>query len=161
MRDVTITWDANRKLVAELSAHGARYLVVGGAAVLFHAPERRTFDDLDLLVEPTLEVAKKVRSAMNRVAGHPMAWIPEELAGPSKQCRDRSVFYCDILTPRAGVDFSPHWDTSEEARMVASDVLVRVASIPTLLALLRSIEEITPKHVRDIELLEEAQRRAP
>ncbi len=48
MRDIQVTGD-NTHLLAELNRQGVRYLIVGGVAVHYHAPERK-YDDLDILL---------------------------------------------------------------------------------------------------------------
>src|SRR5438309_2150328 len=101
-----ITWGKNRELVDLLSASGARFLVIGGTAVLFHAPERGTFDDLDLLLEPTEEAGGVLMAVMERLGGPRVLATSDEFAQPSKQVRERSVFYLDVLTPPHDFDFA-------------------------------------------------------
>jgi hypothetical protein len=49
--------------LALLNREGAAYVVIGGMAVLAHVPYRTT-RDLDVLIEPSIENAKKVRRAV-------------------------------------------------------------------------------------------------
>ena len=51
-----------------LNEEGARYVVIGGMAVLALVPYRTT-RDLDILIEPTLENAERVRDAVRRWGG--------------------------------------------------------------------------------------------
>ena len=51
--------------LAALNSEGASYVVIGGIAVLSHVPYRTT-RDIDILIEPTLENARKVRDAVRR-----------------------------------------------------------------------------------------------
>jgi|SoiMethySBSTD1v2_1073268.scaffolds.fasta_scaffold2750988_2 hypothetical protein len=46
MRDIPVTGE-NTNLLAELNRQGVRYLIVGGVAVHYYAPEERAYDDLD------------------------------------------------------------------------------------------------------------------
>ena len=46
-----------------LNREGAAYVVIGGMAVLAHVPYRTT-RDIDVLIEPTIENAEKVRRAV-------------------------------------------------------------------------------------------------
>jgi len=57
------TFGENTALLESLTRHGVRFLLVGGLAVHHHAPERQV-DDLDLLVEQTVEVARNVAAAL-------------------------------------------------------------------------------------------------
>lgn len=52
MREIEITWGANRDLVARLSGSGGRFFVFGGTATRFYAPGRREPNDLSLLLQP-------------------------------------------------------------------------------------------------------------
>jgi hypothetical protein len=54
--------------LAALNSGGASYVVIGGIAVLSHVPYRTT-RDIDILIEPTLENARKVRDAVSRWGG--------------------------------------------------------------------------------------------
>lgn len=49
--------------LALLNKEGAVYVVIGGIAVLAHVPYRTT-RDIDVLIEPTLENAERVRRAV-------------------------------------------------------------------------------------------------
>jgi hypothetical protein len=51
-----------------LNSEGAAYVVIGGMAVMFHIPYRTT-RDIDVLIEPTLENARRVRRAVQRWGG--------------------------------------------------------------------------------------------
>jgi hypothetical protein len=51
--------------LAALNREGAAYVVIGGIAVLAHIPYRTT-RDLDILIEPTLANAARVREAVRR-----------------------------------------------------------------------------------------------
>jgi hypothetical protein len=54
--------------LAALNSEGASYVVIGGIAVLSHVPYRTT-RDIDILIEATLENARKVRDAVSRWGG--------------------------------------------------------------------------------------------
>jgi hypothetical protein len=60
-----------------LNKEGASYLVIGGMAVLAHVPYRTT-RDIDVLIEPSLENARKVRDAVRHWGGFEPAFTPEE-----------------------------------------------------------------------------------
>lgn len=68
--------------IAALNAHGVRYLVVGAHAVAFHARPRAT-KDLDLLIDPTPENARKTLSALEDFfGGVNLGYTPQELMNP-------------------------------------------------------------------------------
>jgi predicted nucleotidyltransferase len=60
-----------------LNKEGASYVVIGGMAVLAHVPYRTT-RDIDVLIEPSLENARKVRDAVRRWGGFEPRFTPEE-----------------------------------------------------------------------------------
>ncbi len=52
-------------------------MVIGGIAVLAHIPYRTT-RDIDVLIEPTLDNARKVRQAVKRWGGFEPRYSPED-----------------------------------------------------------------------------------
>jgi len=98
-----------RDLFAALNVAGARYLMVGGYAVAYHAEPRFT-KHLDVLVEPSPENARRVHRALEEF-GAPLANLREgELAVPG------IVFQMgvppnriDVITAIDGVGFDEAW----------------------------------------------------
>ncbi|HSR67608.1 MAG TPA: nucleotidyl transferase AbiEii/AbiGii toxin family protein [Acidobacteriota bacterium] len=60
-----------------LNKSGAKYVVIGGIAVLSHIPYRTT-RDIDVLIEPTLENARRVREAVREWGGFEPEFKVEE-----------------------------------------------------------------------------------
>lgn len=54
--------------LASLNSEGVAYVVIGGMAVLSYTPYRTT-RDLDVLIEPTLDNARRARKAVGRWGG--------------------------------------------------------------------------------------------
>lgn len=63
--------------LASLNSVDAAYVVIGGVAVTRLIPYRTTAD-LDVLIEPTLENARKVRAALKRWGGFEPVYPPED-----------------------------------------------------------------------------------
>jgi hypothetical protein len=63
--------------LAALNSEGASYVVIGGIAILSHVPYRTT-RDVDVLIEPTLENARKVRAAVARWGAFEPEYAPED-----------------------------------------------------------------------------------
>lgn len=63
--------------LAALNEEGAAYVVIGGMAVLKYVPYRTT-RDLDVLIEPTIENARKVREAVKSWGGFEPEYSPED-----------------------------------------------------------------------------------
>ena len=55
-------FDKLQDLFKSLNSHEVRYLVIGGAAAIAHGSDRNTFD-LDLLIDPTVDNAKRLLDA--------------------------------------------------------------------------------------------------
>ena len=67
--------------LASLNSEGAVYVVIGGIAVLSYVPYRTT-RDLDVLIEPTLDNAERVRRAVAKWLGaEPQFQAEEFIAG--------------------------------------------------------------------------------
>jgi hypothetical protein len=60
-----------------LNRHGVRYVVIGGIAVLSHIPYRTT-RDIDVLIEPTLENARRTRVAVGEWGDFEPEYSPED-----------------------------------------------------------------------------------
>jgi hypothetical protein len=64
-------------LAALNNSEGASYVVIGGMAVLSYVPYRTT-RDVGVLIEPTLENARRVREAVRRWGGFEPVYTPED-----------------------------------------------------------------------------------
>jgi hypothetical protein len=158
IRDIEITWGNNREFVRLLSERGTRFLIVGGTAVRFHAPQRREPADLDLLVEPFPEALASINAALV-VLGAPLILVTaQEFAQPDKRFSNKNLLNVDVLTPPARLNFGDLWAGAEEAVMSFSPTHLRVASNATLQTLLRLAQEREPSRAldfaKDIELLQ-------
>jgi len=60
-----------------LNRHGVHYVVIGGMAVLSHIPYRTT-RDIDVLIEPTLENARRAHAAVRDWGGFEPDYPPED-----------------------------------------------------------------------------------
>lgn len=63
--------------LGSLNSEGVAYVVIGGMAVLSHVPYRTT-RDLDVLIEPTLENARRARRAVERWGEFEPDFSPED-----------------------------------------------------------------------------------
>src|SRR5438445_5685438 len=92
------SFGGNLALVESLAQHGVRFLVVGGLAVHHHAPERQA-DDLDLLLEQTVEVARNVAAALTSINVRP-DFTEEQFVNAYKvQIKLKFLaLYADIIT---------------------------------------------------------------
>lgn len=99
-----------RDIVSALSSEGARYLVVGGMAVIEHTEPRYT-KDLDLWVEPSRANAGRVYRALERFGA------PLQSLRVSDLMNEEIVYQMgiepvrvDILTSLVGLEFDACWE---------------------------------------------------
>jgi hypothetical protein len=148
-----VTQNPNFKdLLSALNDCNAKYLVVGGYAVMIHSEPRYT-KDLDIWVEATPENALLVYRAL-AAFGAPLAGIrPEEFAKPD-------VIYqlgvppsrIDVLTSISGVEFAESWPRRFESKF--GDLQVPFISLDDLIRNKRSVGRHSD--LADCERLEQA-----
>jgi hypothetical protein len=113
-----------RDILAELSAAGADYLLVGAFALAVHAYPRAT-GDIDLWIRPTPENARRVWDALARFGAPVNDLGVDELSTPG-------FFYqvgvapvrIDILTSIDGVSFDEAWEEKERHDLFGLEVPV-------------------------------------
>ena len=139
-----------RDLFAALNAAAARYLLVGGYAVAFHAQPRFT-KDLDVWTDPAPANAVRVHAAL-REFGAPLTDLSEgDLAKPG------TVFQIgvppnriDIVTAIDGVAFEEAW--SDRAKTTYGDQAVPVIGRLHLVRNKRASGR--PQDLLDLEILD-------
>jgi hypothetical protein len=99
------------ELLEVFEKHGVRFLLIGGWAVGLHSTPRYT-KDLDLLVDSSMENAKRVFSAL-REYGAPLSQIsPEDFSDPGTFYQfGKPPLQVDILNTIPGVEFDAAWET--------------------------------------------------
>ncbi|MBV8056189.1 MAG: hypothetical protein JO071_13215 [Deltaproteobacteria bacterium] len=104
-----------KDLLSAFQAHGVKYLIVGGYAVIFHAQPRGT-KDMDLLIKADPANAQATYAALAEFGAPLQNLRPEDFA-------DRNSFFrfgypphgVDILPNIPGVDFDAAWERRVEA----------------------------------------------
>jgi hypothetical protein len=139
-----------RDLFAALNAAGARYLLVGGYAVAYHAQPRFT-KDLDIWTEPDAANAARVYDALRRF-GAPL----QELTTADLE-RPGTIFQIgvppnriDIVTAIDGVGFHEAWPGRTETTY--GDEVVQVIGRAHLIQNKRASGR--PQDLLDLEILE-------
>ena len=103
-----------KDLLSAFNAHGVKYLIVGGYAVIFYAQPRAT-KDIDLFIKADPANSQAVHAALAEF-GAPLQNVrPEDFA-------DRGSFFrfgrdprgVDILPDIPGVDFDAAWERRVE-----------------------------------------------
>lgn len=141
-----------RDLLAALSAHSVRFLIVGGYAVTFHARPRFT-KDLDVWVEPTADNAARAFQALAAFGA------PLQMHGVTVQdFTTVGTIYqiglppnrIDILTAVDGLQFAPCWDRRVTAHF--GDVDVAYLAREDLIVNKRTVAR--PQDLEDVRSLE-------
>jgi hypothetical protein len=103
-----------KDLLSAFHAHGVKYLIVGGYAVIFHA-QPRTTNDIDLLIQADPGNAQATYEALAEF-GLPLGEIrPEDFADCGSFYRFGHEPHCvDILPDIPGVDFDAAWERRVE-----------------------------------------------
>ena len=103
-----------KDLLSAFNAHGVKYLIVGGYAVIFHAQPRFT-RDIDFFIRADPENAKATYEAL-AAFGAPLQEIRvEDLAEPNSFFRfGREPHAIDILPSIDGVAFDAAWEKRVE-----------------------------------------------
>jgi hypothetical protein len=146
----------NADLLQRLTDGRASFLLVGGAAVAFYGcRDDRHLRELDILIDPTIENAKRVMAVLS--AAKVQLWIrDEDLAGPKKQLPVKQLLFdIDILTPAEDESFSAMLARSVEGTVNGNTV--RVIGREDLIAMkfvaARNADTGTEKHQLDLDCL--------
>jgi len=114
-----------------LNKNKVKYLVVGGVACGIYGSPRATVD-LDLLIEPTVENAKRLHKALAEAGlGTAHLTTPEQILSNEINVF-KDIFRLDILTKAKGIQFEKCWPKRE--RRFIDKVPVYVLSLKDLIA---------------------------
>lgn len=140
------------QVCSRLNARGARYVVVGATAMQLWGTSRAT-NDIDILIEPTVQNAERVLEALSAVGfGFSLEHLPEEVAAKTVTIIGDSP-RVDVLTRAWNLrwsDAAPRAITFE-----IEGVPIPTASIEDLIASKRTNRL---QDAADIEVLEEIRR---
>lgn len=105
----------HKDLLSVFHAHGVKYLVVGGLAVIFHAQPRYT-KDMDLFIRADPANAKAIYAALAEFGAPLGDTRPEDFTNRSTFFRyGREPRGIDILPDIPGVDFDAAWEKRVES----------------------------------------------
>jgi hypothetical protein len=140
-------------MLSALSAEGADFLVVGGWALAAHGFPRAT-KDLDILVRPTAENARRVLRALRKF-GAPLEGISERDIEDPELVLQIGVepYRIDVVSAIDGVTFDEAWAGRIQAEFGASKVWVLGRK-----EFLRNKRTVgRPRDIADADLLEGGQ----
>jgi hypothetical protein len=108
---------------SSLHDRNVKYLVIGGIATVLHGVQRATFD-LDILIEPTLENARRLLDAFldANLGTADITTAESILAHEITVFRDRVRIAVQTMTP--GIGFDQAWKDREIMQYSGQDIFV-------------------------------------
>lgn len=145
------------RICAALNASGARYVVIGGFAVITHGFARTT-KDIDLLVDPSPENIERIRTALAILPDNAAAQVGLRDLLDYSVVRIADEVIVDLLGSACEITYEQAIRTAETFEIAGTPI--PVASPATLLLTKRTVR---PSDATDRAFLErlEQERRAP
>ncbi len=139
-------------LCRELNKQKARYVVIGGMAVIHHGFVRAT-EDIDLLVDTSLENEKAVIKALSTLPdGAAKELKPGEIS-QYEVIRVADEIVVDLMKKACGIDYASA--SKEIIEVTIEEVTIPFAGVDLLIRLKQSAR---PKDQMDIEFLKARKR---
>jgi hypothetical protein len=132
-----------------LNERGARYLVVGGFAVIQHGFTRATMD-IDLLVEDSLENQVKVKQALEILTDMAVRELGDDDLRSYVVVRVADEVVVDLMRVACGIDF---YEAEPEIQMFTIEGVSIPFASPKLL--LRTKQTLRDKDVEDRSFLQQ------
>lgn len=135
-------------LCRALNEAGARYVLIGGFAVILHGYVRGT-KDIDLLVDPAEENIRRLKKAMSVLPDNAIALIEDDDVQKYTVVRVADEVVVDLLGRACGVDYE------EAVREGVDRVVVEGVEIPVASKrlLIRMKDTIRPEDAADVAFL--------
>ncbi len=104
------------QFIKSLKENGVKYCIVGAYAVAFHGHTRAT-KDMDILVEPSVDNARKIISSIEMFFNNDLGLKPDDFTGRGKFIQlGYAPNRIDIITDIPGVDFRTVWKNRVKSR---------------------------------------------
>ena len=134
-------------LCRALNGAGARYVIVGGFAVILHGYARGTMD-LDLLIDPSPENVRKIKVALAVLPDNAVAEVKDDDVERYAVVRVADEIVVDLMAKAAGVTF-------EEVSRTALIRDVEGVAVPFagVRELIRTKDTVRPKDHNDVLFL--------
>jgi hypothetical protein len=144
-----------KDLLSAFHAHGVKYLIVGGYAVIFHAQPRFT-KDIDIFIKADVINAQATYDALAEF-GAPLQDIrPEDFAGGGSFFRfGRDPHGFDILPDLPGVDFDAAWDRRVEG-IIDNETSLKAFFISKDDLIAAKIASGRPQDLADVDAIQKA-----
>lgn len=118
------------RIVAALNKHRVDFLIVGGYAVMFHGLVRAT-KDLDILIRPTPENARRASAALEEIGFSCEDFSHDQFVVGKGITFGEPPLRVDVLSQIRGIDFDKAWERRQtsvfgpnEANYIGLDDLI-------------------------------------
>ena len=98
----------SKALFTFLEKHGVKYVVIGGIAAILHGVPRMT-GDIDLLIEPTVENAKRMLAVLKDLGYDTATLVDPEGLILVKYLMFENGIKIDVMLQIPGLDFATAW----------------------------------------------------
>jgi len=137
------------RICRALNAAGARYILIGGFAVIAHGGARTT-KDIDLLVDAAPENITRVKVALRILEDHAVDEIAPTDVSRYTVVRVADEVVVDLMARACGIDYETAAEDAET--LTVNDVVIPIASPATLI---RMKDTVRPSDAADRRYLEE------
>jgi predicted nucleotidyltransferase len=136
------------KICGALNREAARYILIGGFAIIARGLERPT-KDIDLLIESSIDNLERVKRALAVLPDNAVREIRADEIERYDVIRVADEVVVDLMTKACGVTWS---DATRDAEILELDgVEIPIASIATLI---RTKQTVRPHDAADCRFLE-------
>ena len=136
------------RICASLNAAGARYILIGGFAVIAQGASRTT-KDIDLLVDPAPDNIARIRTALSILEDHAVDEVADDDVSRYTVVRVADEFVIDLMALACGVDYTEALRDAET---------INVAGVPVVVAspatLIRTKDTFRPSDQADRRYLD-------
>ena len=137
------------RICRALNEAGARYLLIGGFAVIARGGVRTT-KDIDLLIDPSPENVARVKQALRILEDHAVDDVADDDVARYAVVRVADEVVVDLMASACGVDYAAA--VKDVQALTLGGVSVPVASLSTLI---RTKTTMRPSDAADRAFLEE------
>jgi hypothetical protein len=136
------------KICAALNREGARYVLIGGFAVIARGLERPT-KDIHLLIDPSAENVERIKRALAVLSDNAVQEVESDEIERYDVIRVADEVVVDLMAKACGVTWA---DAERDSEVLELDgVEIPIAGIQTLI---RTKQTVRPHDAADIEFLE-------
>lgn len=126
------------KICKALNKRGARYIVIGGMALVYHGFHRGT-EDIDLLVERTADNISRLKQSLSILPDNAVAGMQDSDLETYGTVRIADEVVVDLMSSACGIDFEQAASMIEEAEI--SGVKIPFANPELLLKTKQTVRE--------------------